>query len=129
MWLENQMLVINGIELPAVSRDRYSAPLVALESSKEAIDGTVIREHRGWRRQINYEIDYLGNEKTRQLLAALRSGRELVVQFLPDDDDYPQTMSFFCTRYPQPRAAFAKGGVLLWHNISFTLESVKVVNA
>ena len=127
MFLANKMLIINGIELPAVSGDRYTAGLVPLESTKEAIDGTMVREWRGLRRQITYSIDYLGNPKTRALLAALRSGRPLTVQYLPDASDYPVTDDFLCTKYSQPSAAFAKDGVLLWHNISFTLESVKVV--
>lgn len=127
MKLNDAMLVINGIELPAVSGDNYSAWLVPLEESKEAIDGTIVREWRGLRREISYKADYLGNDLTRRLLAALRSGRTLTVQYLPDDDDLPETGEFLCKEVSTPRAAFARHGVLLWHDISFTLQSVKVV--
>lgn len=128
MRLDEPMLIINGLELPEVSGDKYSATLVPLEESKEAIDGTIVREWRGLRREISYSIDYLGNEKMRQLLAALRSGRVLTVQYLPDDDDLPETGEFLCKEYSTPKAAFARGGKLLWHDISFTLQSVAVVS-
>ncbi len=127
MRLDYPMLVINGVELPPVSHDKYSAALLPLEKVSTAIDGTMISEWIGRRRQINYQIDYLGNQKMRELLAALRGGKVLTVQFLPDEDDYPQTGSFLCTKRPNPQAAFARNGVLLWHDISFTLESVRVV--
>lgn len=127
MFLNDKMLVINGIELPAVSGDNYRCNYVAQEKTKEAIDGTLIREWRGRRCEIEYNIDYLGNAKMRELLAALRSGRALTVEYLPDDGDLPESGEFICTKYPEPVAAFARGGVLLWHNVSFTLQSVKVV--
>lgn len=128
MRLEFPMLVIEGIELPYVSGDRYQAALIAEEETKETIDGTKVREWRGLRRQISYALDFLGNEKTRALLSALRSGRELTVQYLPDSDDYPITDTFICTKCETPKAAFAKNGNLIWHDIAFTLESVKVVD-
>lgn len=127
MYLSEQMLVINGIALPKVAGDNYRCNYIAQEKTKEAIDGTLIREWRGTRCEIEYCIDYMGNEKMRELLTALRSGRVLTVEYLPDDSDIPETGEFICTKYPEPTAAFARGGVLLWHNISFTLQSVKVV--
>lgn len=127
MRLEFPLLVIDGVELPYVSGDRYSAALVTEEETEETIDGTMVREWRGLRRQITYAIDYLGNDKTRALLAALRSGRELGVQYLADSDDYPISDTFICTKCETPKAAFAKNGKLIWHDIAFTLESVKVV--
>lgn len=127
MCLDERMLVINGIELPVVSGDNYRCNYVAQEKTKEAIDGTLIREWRGRRCEIEYSIDYMGNRQMRSLLAALRSGRVLEVEYLPDEGDLPESGEFICTKYPEPVAAFARGGVLLWHNVSFVLQSVKVV--
>lgn len=127
MRLNEKMLVINGIELPAVSGGSYRCNYVVQEKTKEAIDGTLIREWRGRRCEIEYSIDYMGNRQMRNLLAALRSGRVLEVEYLPDEGDLPESGEFICTKYPEPVAAFARGGVLLWHNVSFTLQSVKVV--
>lgn len=124
MRLNEKMLIVGGVELPGVSGDNYRSTLVPQEKTKEAIDGTLVREWRGLRREISYSIDYLGNAKMRELLAVLRCGRAFRVEYLADDGDLPESGEFVCTKYPEPVAAFARGGVLLWHDVSFVLQSV-----
>lgn len=125
MRLDNPMLVIDGVELPPVSGDKYAVRLIALEKSKETIGGTIVREWRGMRREITYSIDYMPSDLGRLVLEKLRSGKVLTVQYLPDDGDLPEEGEFICTVQPSLKAAFPKGGKLLWHNFSFTLQSVK----
>ena len=120
-------LAINGTQYPLTSRDKYQANKVELGTSKRTIGGRLVSEIRGHFWSINYAYDYMGNALMRQLLTDIRSKQPLTVQFLPDEGDDPITGTFKCTKQPAPSVAFDRGGVMLWHNISFTLESIEAV--
>ncbi len=119
-------LNINGMDLPWTSGDKYSAGKEELGSSKRTIGGRMVTESRGFYWVVTYAYDYMGNKATRQLLKILRSG-EVTAMFLPDDGEGYVTAKCKCTTLHRPTLAFARNGEALWHNISFTLESVEAV--
>ena len=67
----------------------------------------------------------MGNELTRRLLAALRSGAALTVRYLPDDSDDLEESTFLCEDLTPPKFAFSRSGKPFWHDISFKLREVR----
>jgi len=123
----SQLILNESIELPYVSRGKYSANRLPLEVSKRTIGGRLVTERRGFYWVIRYTNDYIGNDLMRTLMAALRSGT-VAAEFLTPDWDSTTTGMFKCTQLPSPQAAFSRGGVLLWNNVAFTLEAVEAMN-
>ena len=117
-------LVIDSVELPEAKNGKYKCYEKELGEDIRMISGGLVTEVRASVKVIEYSYDYMGNDLLRQLLSALRSRKDLNVQFLDPVADVLQQSSFRCTKQPAPQFAFAKNGTGLWHNISFTLEEV-----
>lgn len=118
-------LIINGIALPEASGGKYKCYEGTLSEQIEMISGRVATEVRGHVWHIEYSYDYMGNEMTRQLLAALRSGSALTVKYLPDNSDDLKESTFLCEDLTPPTFAFSRSGKPFWHDISFTLREVR----
>lgn len=118
-------LIINGLTLPQVSRDRYSCYEDDLAVQQEMASGRMISELRGKIQIIQWSYDYLRDELCRPLLATLRSGTSFSVSYLPDNSDALQTSVFIKTALTPPTFAFGRDGKAYWHNIAFTLREVR----
>lgn len=119
-----QLILNNTIYLPQTSWDKYRCYPSELGTQVDMISGRRVFEVRGQVWVIEYEYDYMGNDLMRQVLGVLRSGQSFTVTFLPDIGDTMQTSTFLTQDFPTPQFAFGKGGVGLWHNVSFTLREV-----
>lgn len=118
-------LIINDIILPETSGGKYQCFEDTLSEQIDMISGRRVTEVRGHVWKIEYAYDYMGNELTRQLLSALRSGAALTVQYLPDSSDTLQTSTFICEDLTPPVFAFSRSGKPFWHDIAFTLREVR----
>lgn len=118
-------LIINGIVLPEASGGKYQCYEGTLSDQIEMISGRMVTEVRGHVWNIEYAYDYMGNELTRQLLAALRSGTAMTVKYLPDDSDELEESTFLCEDLTPPTFAFSRSGKPFWHDIKFKLREVR----
>ena len=119
-----QLIINNSIYLPQTSWNKYRCYPAQLSQQVDMISGRRVLEVRGNVQMIEYEYDYMGNDLMRQLNAVLRSGQSFPVTYLPDSGDEMQAGKFITDSFPVPECAFSKGGVALWHNVSFTLREV-----
>lgn len=117
-------LIIDGVALPEVSRDKYSCYEDLLTKSVEMISGRTVQEIRGKVWVATYAYDYMGNNLCRQVLAVLRSGKSFTAQVLPDTGDSLITITAICTDLTPPTFAFSRDGVGLWHNLAFSIREV-----
>lgn len=120
-----QLILNNSIYLPQTSRDKYRCYPTELGTQVDMINGRRVFEIRGSVWTIEYEYDYMGNELMRQVNAVLRSGQSFPVIFLPDNADEMSSSTFLTQSFPTPTFAFSRGGVGLWHNVSFVLREVQ----
>ncbi len=112
---------LNGLNLPEVSRDRYSCWEEDLSVQVEMISGRVVIESRGKVWKASYQYDYMGNTLLRLLLKELRSGAPVMATVLTDSGE-TVTGRFVVESVTQPTFAFSRGGEGLWHNVGFTLR-------
>ena len=93
--------------------------------------GNLVFEKRGQVWHISYEYDYFTPTMMQTCLSDLRSGNELSVSFLLEDNTM-ENGQFRAVSFPAPTFAFSKGfgedarGV--WHGIAFELEGVETVD-
>ena len=120
-----QLILNNSIYLPQTSRDKYRCYPTELGTKVDMINGRRVFEIRGSVWTIEYEYDYMGNELMRQVNAVLRSGQSFPAIFLPDNSDEMSSSTFLTQSFPTPTFAFSRGGVGLWHNVSFVLREVQ----
>lgn len=120
-----QLILNNSIYLPQTSRDKYRCYPTELGTQVDMISGRRVFEIRGNVWMIEYEYDYMGNDLMRQVNAVLRSGQSFPVIFLPDNADEMSSSIFLTQSFPTPTFAFSRGGVGLWHNVSFVLREVQ----
>ena len=120
-----QLILNNSIYLPQTSRDKYRCYPTELGTQVDMINGRRVFEIRGNVWMIEYEYDYMGNDLMRQVNAVLRSGQSFPVIFLPDNADEMSSSTFLTQSFPTPTFAFSRGGVGLWHNVSFVLREVQ----
>lgn len=118
-------LIINGIALPEASGGKYQCYEGTLSEQIEMISGRMVTEVRGHVWNIEYAYDYMGNELTRRLLAALRSGTAMTVKYLPDNSDELEESTFLCEDLTPPTFAFSRSGKPFWHDIKFKLREVR----
>ncbi len=122
-------LIINGIVLPETSHDKYKC--YAREESEDLrmINGRLVTEVGYSVETIEYSYDYLraylSESDVNALMAALRSGAELDVEYLAPDSGELRRGLFKCMKAPIPTFAFSKANKPYWHNYSFTLEEVE----
>lgn len=117
-------LIINGIELPETSRDKYSCYPETLGQQIDMISGRRVTEVRGTVQKISYAYDYMGDALMRKVLAVIRSGRSFEVSYLPDDSDEMKTSVFLTESCTNPTFAFSRSGTPYWHNFDFVLREV-----
>lgn len=118
-------LIINGIELPFVSNDRYQAYEDELGVVETMADGSSVFEIQGMVWRAHYSCDKLPDQTLRALLPLLRRKQELSVFFIPEGEQDMQTAVMFCEDLQtRPSVAFAKDGTPVWHNLSFKLREV-----
>lgn len=124
--MEKQKLVIlDGVLLPESRMDKFSCWEEPLTRQVDMISGRRVVERIGTKWKIwkaSYTIDYMGNDLLRQALAVLRRSGPFLATVLPDNSDEIVTSYFFTESLTPPSYAFSKGGVPLWHNLSFTLR-------
>ena len=120
-----QLILNNSIYLPQTSHDKYRCYPTELGTQVDMISGRRVFEIRGNVWMIEYEYDYMGNDLMRQVNAVLRSGQSFPVIFLPDNADEMSSSIFLTQSFPTPTFAFSRGGVGLWHNVSFVLREVQ----
>lgn len=119
-------LVINGITLPETSGGKYQCYPAPLTQQIEMANGRLVQEVRGTVQKISYAYDYFPDGAAfRSLLAALRGGSALTVQYLPDDGSSLISSSFLCTSIKNPVFAFSRHGLPYWHDFSFELREVR----
>lgn len=118
-------LILDGIYLPEARRDRFSCWEEVVQRQIEMIDGSIVLEAmepqpKIWR--ASYSFDYLGNDRLREILSVLRSGRPFPAAIQPDDRAEMISSMFVCDSLTPPTWAFSRQGVGLWHNLAFTLR-------
>lgn len=121
-------LIINGVEYPYASNDRYQCYKERLGKEFDMISGRHVMEVRAKVTVIAYQYDYFPPELMRHCLADLRSDQLLVVQYLIPESNDLQKGNFHCTEWPKPKFAFTAGGKPYWHSIQFKLREVIEVN-
>lgn len=118
-------LIIDGVQLPTSTRDRYQAYEEDLTVEVNMISGRAVDEVRGQVWRINYAYDYMGDEKLQEVLTVLRRRGSKTVTFQPDNGGALITGTFKLTSLTPPTLAFYKDGTPKWHNLAFSLREVK----
>ena len=122
---KSPQLIINGIQLPFVSNDRYSAYEDELGVVETMADGSSVFEIQGMVWRVKYSCDKLPDDTLRALLSLLRRKQELSVFFVPEGQTEMRSAIMFCDNLNTgPTVAFAKNGAPIWHNLAFTLREV-----
>ncbi len=118
-------IILSGISLPESSGDRYSCWEEDLTVQVEMITGRVVQESRGtiWRAKWSY--DYLDNETTRRILAALHSSGPIQASVLPNGRTELVPGRFFVESITPPAFLFSEDGIPCWHGLGFTLREVE----
>lgn len=118
-------LIINGIEYPESSHDRYKCYKEDLGESMRMISSRLVTEVRATIVVLEYSYDYFKDALMRQCLADLRGRSDLVVQYLDPETGSIKNGIFRCTKKPAPTFAFSVNGEARWHNINFKLEETE----
>ena len=118
-------LIINGIELPETSHDKYQCYPAELGAQVDMISGRRVVELRGAVQMISWTCDYISPALWRQLAPILRAGTPMTVQYLPDDSDTLETSTFLRDSMTEPTFAFSRHGIAYWHNPAFVLREVR----
>ena len=119
---KSPQLIINGIQLPFVSNDRYRGYEDELGIVETMADGSSVFEIQGMVWRVSYSCDKLPDDTLRALLPLLRRKQELSVAFVPEGEITMRSAVMFCDSLPtRPSVAFAKAGAPVWHNLAFTL--------
>ena len=122
---KSPQLIINGIQLPFVSNDRYRGYEDELGVVETMADGSSVFEIQGMVWRVGYSCDKLPDDTLRALLPLLRRKQEMSVAFVPEGETTMRSAVMFCDSLPtRPSVAFAKAGAPVWHNLAFTLREV-----
>lgn len=120
-------IILGGEKLPYTSGDKYTCyeedQSTLLTMAAKNMVKEVPAKSKVW--IVKYAYDYMGNDKCRRVLEILRSNGSIIASVLPNNGDELIPAKFFVTDITQPTFAFAKGGVGLWHNLSFSLREVE----
>lgn len=118
-------LVLGGLLMPEVSKNKYKAEEVPLSKIVEMISGRSVIEERGKVWVISSSYNYLYDRDGTTLpavLALLRSSKPIVVGFLPDNGNELLTSKFVVTALTSPSMSFSAEGVPYWTGLAFTLQ-------
>lgn len=118
-------LIIDGIILPEVSKNKYRCAPQELSQNIEMISGRMVKEVRGSVQVIQAQYSYIDKDLWSQLSKVLRSKKSFPVVYLPDDAPEMQTGNFLVTSITDPTFSFSANGVPYWTGLSFTLREVK----
>lgn len=118
-------LIIDGITLPEISKNRYSSAPKKLGQSIEMISGRLIQEVRGYVQVIQAQYSYIDKDLWVNLAPVLRSKKSFPVVYLPDDAAEMKTGTFVVTSLTDPTFSFSADGVAYWTGLGFTLREVK----
>ncbi len=122
-----QIILPGGIALPETSMDKYACWEEELTRQVEMITGRVVVEAIGPRNKIwraKWAYDYLDNDTTRRVLAALRTSGPLTASVLPDDRAEMVTGSFLVDSLTRPTFLISDGLEPVWHGLAFSLREV-----
>lgn len=122
-----EQLIINGTVYPRASHDKYKCYQREIGETITMIDGTLVTEISAVKTIIEYSYDRFSDVLMRKCLTDLRGRTDLSVKYLDPMHDELQSDMFKCIVKPSPSFAFEVGGTPMWHDISFTLESVRGV--
>lgn len=118
-------LIIDGITMPEVSKNKYKAEEVPLSVITEMISGRVTIEERGKVWQITSSYQHLYDPDGTilpSLLNKLRSSRPFLVTFLPDNGTELISSTFIVTSLTSPSMNFSAGGIAYWTGLAFTIR-------
>lgn len=118
-------LIIEGIKMPEVNKNKYKAEEVPLSKLVEMISGRMVIEERGKVWTISCAYNYLYDPDGTILplvLNTIRGGKPFIANFLPDNGKELLTSSFVTTAYTSPTMSFSVEGVPYWTGLSFTLR-------
>lgn len=118
-------LIIDGITMPEVSKNKYKAEEVPLSVITEMISGRVTIEERGKVWQITSSYQHLYDPDGTilpSLLNKLRSSRPFLATFLPDNGTELISSTFIVTSLTSPSMSFSAGGIAYWTGLAFTLR-------
>lgn len=119
-------LIINGMELPKTSNDKYTAYPDELGVTDTMVNGRMVFEVRGTVWMIEYSYDHMPDTMLRQLLPYLQKKQPVQCFFREPTSDEMQSGVFLCTSPPRPTVAFFDAeGNPIWHNVKFTLREVE----
>lgn len=117
-------LIINGIQLPKTSRDRYSYDTESEGAGFKAISGRRYFEESSKCSVVKYSYDYLGDSLHKVLMPLLRSTGELTVSYLNDVTGLMSTEIMYVASYKNPTFAFTRAGKPYYHGYGFVLKGV-----
>ena len=118
-------LIIDGIAMPEVSKNKYKAEEVPLSQTVEMISGRMVIEERGKVWMSTSAYNYLYDPEgvlLPALLNKLRGSVPFVATFLPDNGTEMLTGTFVVTSITSPSMSFSAGGVPYWTGLSFVLR-------
>lgn len=121
-------LILDGIVMPEVNKNKYRAEETVLSSQVEMISGRIVSEERGRVWQVSSSYNYLydpDGTKLPAILSLLRGRASFPVTFLPDNGSSRLTSNFIATSVTSPSLSFSAGGVPYWTGLAFTLREVR----
>lgn len=121
-------LILDGIVMPEVSKNKYKAEEVSLSKQVEMISGRIVLEEQGKVWMISCSYSYLYDKDGTVLpavLNTLRGSKPFVATFLPDNGNELLASTFIATSITSPSISFSSGGVPYWTGLAFTLREVK----
>jgi hypothetical protein len=120
-----RQLIINNIEYPETSNDKYKLYTRDVGENLRMISGRLVTEVSYRIVVIEYSYDYFKPALMRQCMADLRIGNEITVTYLSQESNEMLTANFKCVKPPAPVFAFSKDGIAYWHTVNFMLEGVE----
>ena len=121
-------LILDGIVMPEVSKNKYKAEEVSLSKQVEMISGRIVLEEQGKVWMISCSYSYLYDKDGTVLpavLNTLRGSKPFVATFLPDNGNELLASTFIATSITSPSISFCSGGVPYWTGLAFTLREVR----
>lgn len=121
-------LILDGIVMPEVSKNKYKAEEVSLSKQVEMISGRIVLEEQGKVWMISCSYSYLYDKDGTVLpavLNTLRGSKPFVATFLPDNGNELLASTFIATSITSPSVSFSSGGVPYWTGLAFTLREVR----
>ena len=118
-------LIVNGVEAPTTTMDRYQCFEEPLKEVLIMADGSVTEEVVGYVWRVVYSYDKMPDAVYKALRSVITRGGIKQVSCLPDDGREELISSTFLVESYSPASLqFYLNGVPRWHNFSFALREV-----